>query len=161
MMTPTPDDVLIRNLSPADHEALVRIDARIVGRRREEFFRVKLRQAAADTGVVVSLVGEIDGHVVGFVLARVYYGEFGIAEPVAVLDVFGVHPDFRGRRVGAALVDQLRTNLIGLGIRRLQTEVAWDSPDLLTFFQHEGFLPAPRLCLDLNLRAVREDLAAP
>jgi len=160
-MTPTPDDVLIRNLSPADHEALVRIDARIVGRRREEFFRVKLRQAAADTGVVVSLVGEIDGHVVGFVLARVYYGEFGIAEPVAVLDVFGVHPDFRGRHVGAALVDQLRTNLIGLGISRLQTEVAWDSPDLLTFFQHEGFLPAPRLCLDLNLRAVREDLAAP
>ena len=133
---PPGDDLQIRNLRMGDHEAIVRIDARIVGRRREEFFRVKLRQAAADTGVAVSLVAEIDGLVAGFVLARVYYGEFGIAEPVAVLDVFGVHPDFRGRHVGAALVDQLRTNLLGLGISHLQTEVAWDSPDLITFFQH-------------------------
>ena len=97
------DDLLIRNLRPADQEALVRIDARIIGRRRDEFFRVKLRQAAADTGVAVSLVADLDGLVAGFVLARVYYGEFGMAEPAAVLDVFGVHPDFRGRHVGAAL----------------------------------------------------------
>jgi len=155
------DDLLIRNLQPADQEALVRIDARIIGRRRDEFFRVKLRQAAADTGVAVSLVADLDGLVAGFVLARVYYGEFGMAEPAAVLDVFGVHPDFRGRHVGAALLRQLRTNLAGLGIRRLQTEVGWDSPDLITFFHHEGFVPAPRLCLDLDLRATREDVALP
>jgi ribosomal protein S18 acetylase RimI-like enzyme len=154
-----PDDLVIRNLRPDDHDAVVRIDARIVGRRRDEFFRVKLRQAAADTGIAVSLVAELDGLVVGFVLARVYYGEFGMAEPAAVLDVFGVHPDFRGRHVGAGLLDQLRTNLVGLGIRRLQTEVAWDSPDLLTFFHHEGFVPAPRLCLDLDLRIPREEPA--
>ena len=156
----TPDDPMIRSLRADDQEALVRIDARIVGRRREEFFRVKLRQAFADTGVALSLVAELDGLVVGFVLARVYYGEFGIAEPVAVLDVFGVHPDFRGRHVGSALVGQLRTNLLGLGISHLQTEVAWDSPDLITFFQHEGFVPAARLCLDLDLRATRPDDAA-
>src|SRR5678815_1511216 len=144
-------DVVVRNLRPEDHDAIVRIDARIVGRRRDEFFRVKMRQAASDTGVAVSLVAEVDGLQTGFVLARVYYGEFGIAEPVAVLDVFGVHPDFRGRRVGAALLDQLRTNLVGLGIGRLQTEVGWDSPELITFFQHEGFTLAPRLCLDLDL----------
>jgi ribosomal protein S18 acetylase RimI-like enzyme len=158
MTTPMPStDVVIRNLRPDDQEAIVRIDARIVGRRRDEFFKVKMRQAAADTGVVVSLAAEVEGLVAGFVLARVYYGEFGLAEPVAVLDVFGVHPDFRGRRVGAALIDQLRTNLVGLGIGHLQTEVGWDSPDLITFFQHEGFTLAPRLCLDLDLRAVRED----
>jgi ribosomal protein S18 acetylase RimI-like enzyme len=150
-------DVVIRNLRPLDQEAIVRIDARIVGRRRDEFFKVKMRQAASDTGVAVSLAAEVDGLVAGFVLARVYYGEFGLAEPVAVLDVFGVHPDFRGRHVGAALLDQLRTNLLGLGIGHLQTEVGWDSPDLITFFQHEGFTLAPRLCLDLNLRAVRGD----
>ena len=151
------NDIVIRNLRPVDQEAIVRIDARIVGRRRDEFFKVKMRQAASDTGVAVSLAAEVDGLVVGFVLARVYYGEFGLAEPVAVLDVFGVHPDFRGRHVGGALLDQLRTNLLGLSIGHLQTEVGWDSPDLITFFQHEGFTLAPRLCLDLDLRAVRED----
>jgi ribosomal protein S18 acetylase RimI-like enzyme len=154
------EDVVLRALQPDDEEAVVRIDARNVGRRREEFFRAKLRQAFADTGVALSLGAEVDGALVGFLLARVYYGEFGMAEPAAVLDVFGVHPDFRGRHVGAALLDQLRTNLSGLGIATLQTEVAWSSPDLMTFFQHEGFVPAPRLCLDLDLRVPRPERAS-
>jgi GNAT superfamily N-acetyltransferase len=85
----------------------------------------------------------------------VYYGEFGVMEPAAVLDVIGVDPDYRGRRVAAALVDQLRTNLLGLGIPTLQTEVRWDSPDLIAFFEHEGFRIAQRVCLDLDLRATR------
>jgi ribosomal protein S18 acetylase RimI-like enzyme len=151
------DELLLRTLRPDDEAALVRIDALNVGRRREEFFRVKLRQALADTGVALSLAAELDGVVVGFMLARVYYGEFGVVEPVAVLDVFGVHPDFRGRHVGAALLDQLRTNLLGLGIGTLRTEVSWTSPDLISFFQHQGFVPAPRLCLDLDVRAMPVD----
>jgi GNAT superfamily N-acetyltransferase len=114
-----------------------------------------VKQAFADSGIAVSLVAELDDHVVGFALARVYYGEFGVVEPAAVLDVFGVHPDYRGRRVASALIDQLRTNLLGLGIPTLQTEVRWSSPDLISFFQHEGFTLAPRLCLDLDLGATR------
>ena len=78
-----------------------------------------------------------------------------MTERVAVLDVFGVHPDFRGRRVGAALLDQLRTNLLGVGVRTLQTVVAWDNAELVAFFRHQGFLPAPRLCLDLDLEKTR------
>jgi GNAT superfamily N-acetyltransferase len=152
---PARDAVLVRSLGPEDQDAVIAIDARIVGRRRDEFFRIKLRQAFSDTGIALSLAAELDGGVVGFLLARVYYGEFGITERVAVLDVLGVHPDFRGRHVGAALIDQLRTNLLGLGIRTLQTEVAWDDPPLLAFFQHEGFRPAARLCLDLDLERTR------
>ena len=46
-------------------------------------------------------------------------------------------------------------NLLGLGIPTLQTEVRWSSPELITFFQHEGFTLAPRLCLDLDLARTR------
>ena len=148
---PARDIVLVRNLRTVDLEALVAIDAAAAGRRREQFLALKVKQAFADTGIAVSLVAELDDHVVGFVLARVYYGEFGVVEPAAVLDVLGVHPDYRGRRVASALVDQLRTNLLGLGIPTLQTEVRWTNPELITFFQHEGFRLAPRLCLDLDL----------
>lgn len=149
------DQVLIRSARPTDLAALVSIDAAATGRRRERFLQLKLSQALADTGVAMSLVAEVDAHVVGFLLARVYYGEFGVLEPSAVMDVLGVHPDYRGRHVAAALLDQLRTNLLGLGISTLQTEVRWDSTDLLTFFQHEGFAIAPRLCLDLDLARTR------
>jgi GNAT superfamily N-acetyltransferase len=152
---PARDQVLIRNLRPDDIGAITSIDASSVGRRRDRFLALKIKQAFSDTGIAVSLAAEVDSHVVGFLLARLYYGEFGVVEPAAVLDVVGVHPDYRGRHVAAALIDQLRTNLLGLGITTLQTEVQWGNPDLVTFFQHEGFTLAPRLCLDLDLARTR------
>src|SRR6185436_16871169 len=91
----------VRGLKPADLEAVIALDARIVGRRREAFFRIKLQQNLQETGIKVSLAAEVDGIFTGFLLARVYYGEFGTPEPVAVLDTIDVHPDFRGRGVGS------------------------------------------------------------
>lgn len=149
------DRVAVRQLHPRDLEAVIRLDSKIVGRRRDEFFKVKLEQALADTGIQVSLAAESDGAFTGFCLCRVYYGEFGSMEKVAVLDTLGVHPDFRGKGIGRSILRQLRTNLLGLGIGHLQTEVEWNEPDLLAFFQHAGFLPAPRLSLDLDLATAR------
>ena len=149
------DTVQVRRLHPRDLEAVIRLDSKIVGRRRDEFFKVKLEQALADTGIQVSLAAESDGAFAGFCLCRVYYGEFGSLEKVAVLDTLGVHPDFSGKGVGRGILRQLRTNLLGLGISRLQTEVDWSEPELLAFFQHAGFLLAPRLSLDLDLEAAR------
>lgn len=151
--------LVVRNLRPSDLEAVIALDAKNVGRRREDYFRVKLQQNLAETGIKVSLAGEVDGAFAGFLLARVYYGEFGHSEPVAVLDTIDVHPAFRGRGVGRALLEQLRTNLFGLGVASLRTEVGWDELALIGFFQREGFRPAPRLCLELDLAARRPDRA--
>ena len=143
----------VRGLKPQDLEAVIVLDAKATGRRREEFYRMKLQQNLVESGIKVSLAGEHDGLFAGFLLARVHYGEFGILEPVAVLDTLVVHPDFRGRGIGHALVEQLRVNLFALGVRELRTEAGWDDMDLLRFFHREGFRPAPRLCLDLALHA--------
>jgi len=132
------EPVYVRRLRPADLGPVVALDAKIVGRRRDEYFRVKLDMAMKETGVEVSLAAELDGLFVGFLIARVFYGEFGRTEPAAVLEVLGVDPGFRGRGVARALVRQLRTNLLGLGVRRIQTEVHWRDQDLLGFFHHEG-----------------------
>jgi len=148
---------VVRQQRKKELDAEIALDAKADGQRREEYFKVKLKQALSDTGIQISLGAELDGIFVGFLLARVYYGEFGAPEPVAVLDTMGVHPDFRGRGVASDLIDQLRTNLLGLGIRTLQTEVSWQNPGLLAFFQHEGFQPAPRFCLDLDLQKTRRN----
>lgn len=150
----------VRNLRPRDLEAVIALDSRITGRRREEYFRGKLDQALKETGIQVSLAAEADGAFAGFLLSRVFYGEFGEMEAAAVLDTIGVHPAFRGRGVGRALLAQLRTNLLGLGIARLHTEVPWDNQDLVSFFHREGFVPAPRICLDLDLEGHRERAAS-
>ena len=149
--------ILVRNLRPSDLEAVIALDAKNTGRRREDYFRVKLQQNLQETGIKVSLAGEVDGAFAGFLLARVYYGEFGQTEPVAVLDTIDVHPAFRGRGLGSALLEQLRVNLAGLGVASLRTEVGWDDLTLIGFFQHEGFRPAARLCLDLDLTVPRPE----
>lgn len=150
-LDPLASNVVVRNLRPADLEAVIQLDAKNVGRRRDEFFKLKLKQALTDTGIRVSLAADLDGMFVGFLLAQVFYGEFGVTERVAVMDVIDVHPDFRGHHVARALLGQLRTNLLGLGIRVLRTEVGWESTDLLAFFRREGFVMAQRVCLDLDL----------
>lgn len=149
------EEIVVRRLRPDDLESVIALDARAIGRRREEYFGLKLKQALSDTGIQISLGAELETSFVGFLLARVYYGEFGSLEPVAVLDTMGVHPDFQRRGVGSALIDQLRTNLLGLGIPSLATEVSWNNPGMLVFFQREGFRPAARLCLDLDLEKTR------
>ncbi|MFQ5507025.1 MAG: GNAT family N-acetyltransferase [Planctomycetota bacterium] len=143
--------ILVRSLRPGDLENVIALDAKIVGRRREEYFKLKLEHALRETGIEISLAAEIEGVFAGILLARVFYGEFGILEQVAVLDTMGVHPEFEGRGIASAMLEQLVKNLGALGISRLQTEVAWDDQKLLSFFQHEGFKPAPRFCLDLDL----------
>ena len=47
----TDERVVVRGLNPEDMEHVVALDAKITGRRREEFFRVKLQQNLAETGI--------------------------------------------------------------------------------------------------------------
>lgn len=148
--------LMVRRLEAKDVEPAIAIDAKVTGRRRDGYLGPKLKEALSPSGIQVSLAVEIDGRLAGFLLAKVFYGEFGRTEPAAVLDTIGVHPDFASRGVAAALLDQLRVNLRGLSISRLETEVAWDSQSLLSFFHHEGFKPAPRLCLALDLLSPAE-----
>lgn len=149
------EDVVVRDLRSDDLEPIITIDARNIGRRRDEYLKLKLREGLAETGVRVSLAAEVDGCFCGFLLARVYYGEFGVMEPVAVLETIGVHPDFHRRGVGAALLRQLRMNLSVLRVATVRTEVNWRDGTLLDFFRHEGFGLSDRLCLDLDLEARR------
>jgi len=156
-ITPGEPGIVVRGLRPEDLEAVIALDAKNTGRRREEYFKLKLQQNLVESGIKISLAAELDGLFGGFLLARVYYGEFGTMEPAAVLDTIGVHPDFKNQGIGTAMLRQLRTNLKGLGVPSLQTEVHWDDGEVLAFFHSSGFRPAQRFCLDLDLEAATED----
>ncbi|HEY7411924.1 MAG TPA: GNAT family N-acetyltransferase [Vicinamibacteria bacterium] len=143
--------VIVRTLGAADAARLVRIDQAITGRNRTAWYDGKLRRALAGSDIVISLGAEKDGVLVGAVLGSLHYGEFGLPEPIAVLDTVLVDPEVRAQGVATALFDQLARNLGALGIRRLRTEVGWDEHDLNRFLGRRGFAPAPRLVLELAL----------
>lgn len=145
------DAVLIRSMREEDLEGVVSIDAAATGRRRPRYFELMLQRAVKLAGVQVSLVAELDRHVVGFLIGSLYYGEYGVLEPSASIDSIGVAPQYRGRHVGKALMRQLRMNLGALHIATLRTEVSWNEFELAAFFKDQGFAPSGRICLECRL----------
>ena len=135
----------VSTLAEGDLEAIVRIDRNLLGRERRDYMRRRLDEALGDTAVRISLAARCEDSVAGYAMARMDFGDFGRAEPVAVLDTLGVDPGFSRRGVGAALLSQLAANLAALGIERIETTVAHDGFDLLGFLYRAGFTRSPRL----------------
>jgi ribosomal protein S18 acetylase RimI-like enzyme len=129
------DRIPIRSMIAEDLAAIVGIDKQITGRGRQAYYKRKLAEAMEESAVRVSLVAEIDHKVAGFVMARVDFGEFGI------------DPSCGHKRVATALLSQLVTNLAGLRVERLRTEVGWNHFGLLSFLDRMGFRPHTRLAL--------------
>jgi GNAT superfamily N-acetyltransferase len=71
------------------------------------------------------------------VLGAVHYGEFGIPEPVAVLDTILVDPLHARRGIASAMLEELASNLSRLGVDRIRTEVPWNDP-LSRFLRTHG-----------------------
>ena len=87
------DRIPVRSMREDDLNSVVRIDAKLTGHDRRDYFTAKLQEVMSESGIRVSLVAEIDGLAVGFIMARVDFGEFGQTESAAVIDTIGVNPD--------------------------------------------------------------------
>lgn len=135
----------VHSLAPGDLAGIVRIDRRIVGRDRSAYIARLVDEALRDSAIRVSLAAHRDGALAGFVMAKVDFGDFGRAEPVAVIDTIGVDPDAAGAGIGTALLSQLFVNLEALHVERVETVVAWGNFALLRFFHRAGFGPSRRL----------------
>jgi len=141
------DRVPVRSMVEGDLAKIISIDADNSGSERAEYYSRKLHQSLHESGVRVSLAAELDGFVVGFIMARVDFGEFGHTSPEAVMDSIGVDPGFAGQGVGKALMSQLMANLAVLRVERLRTEIAWNDTGLIRYLDATGFSPAQRITL--------------
>ncbi len=62
------DSVIVRTMNEEDLGSVVTIDAAASGRRRPRYFELMLQRAVKLAGLQISLVAEMDGHVVGFLI---------------------------------------------------------------------------------------------
>jgi ribosomal protein S18 acetylase RimI-like enzyme len=138
----------VRLMRAADLDAVVRIDAEAAGRTRPRYFELMLQRALQSSGLQISLVAEVDGRVVGYLIGSLYYGEYGLTEPTASIEAIGVEPGMRRNRIAHDLFHQLRRNVGAIGATSIRTEVDWSHFSLLAFLQSEGFTPAARICLE-------------
>ena len=136
----------VRPMEPADLHEIARIDRAITGRERSGYIGRRLMETMSDSAIRVSLTARLDGAIVGFLMARVDWGDFGRIEPVAVVDTLGVDPEYATRRgVGRALLRQLFANLDALHVERVETVVSLHDLPLAGFFAGNGFSPSQQL----------------
>jgi GNAT superfamily N-acetyltransferase len=132
----------VRVMTVADVDVVTALDAKETKRNRKAYYADKIARCIREPRINTSLLAELDGAPVGFLIGRLLFGEFGIPATRAVLDTFGVHPGFRHQGVGRALMHQYRRNLQALRVEAIDTLVDWDRFGLLAFLKSMGFRPS-------------------
>lgn len=145
------DRVPVRAMVAEDLPQVVRIDRLITGRDRSAYLSGKADEALMESGIRISIIAEQDNRPVGYIMARLDFGEFGHTDSEAVIDTIGVDPAYTHHHVGSALLSQLFSNLAALNVEQIRTELEWDNFGLLAFLQHCGFRPSQRLALSRTI----------
>ncbi len=139
--------VLVRSMQDSDLQQIIRIDKKITANDRSPYYRLKQDEALHRTGIRVSLIAEMEGFVVGFIMVRVDYGDFGNTSSEAVMDALGVDPDYQNTGIGSELMTKLMTNLANLKVDKIRTEIDWNDTSLVAYLGTTGFVPAQALVL--------------
>ena len=143
-------NVEIRALKKEDLDAIVEIDEKVLGESRRVYWERRL-ELMNNKSSRISLVAEVEGEVVGFILGDVSGWEFGVPETIGWMDTIGVAPTYQKKGVATALAHELIKNLKAIGVRTIYTLVSWNDWDLLQFFHSMGFTRGDMSNLELKI----------
>ena len=132
------DTVNIREITLNDAEAIQNIRRAISEDDAEvNFVKIIEQQIYEDSGKS-SLVAQINGVVVGYMISTCLYAGFGIKKSAWIMAI-GVHPDFMGQGIGLKLARKICDVYKEKGVKHIYSSVVWDSTDVLSFFKKLGF----------------------
>jgi predicted N-acetyltransferase YhbS len=143
-------NIKIRLLKKDDLEAIVKIDEKILRENRRDYWERKL-ELMNNKSNQVSLVAEVEGNVVGFILGDVSGWEFGVPDTVGWIDTIGIDPVYQKQGLATALAQELIKKLKEVGVRAIYTLVSWNDWDLLQFFHAMGFTRGDMINLELKI----------
>ncbi|MDD5249503.1 MAG: GNAT family N-acetyltransferase [Rhodocyclaceae bacterium] len=146
------DERVMRVLKKDDLEAIVAIDATVSRQNRREYYERKISTITDPSrSINSSIVAEVNGKVVGFIMGDVYFGEFGIPETSATIDSLGVDPALQNKGLASELLDQFMMNMKAAGVNKVYTLVNWDDFALEKFFARHKFAPSKRINLEFQM----------
>jgi predicted N-acetyltransferase YhbS len=144
------EDVKIRPLEEQDLETIVEIDAKVLGEKRRDYWERKLERMY-NKSTQISLVAEVEGNVVGFILGEVSGWEFGVPDTIGWIDTIGVEPVYQKKGLATALAHELIKKLKTIKVKTIYTLVSWNDWDLLQFFHAVGFTRGDMINLELKI----------
>ena len=143
-------NVIVRPLSDTDIEDITRIDEKVGGVYRPDFWedRVAYYLRRDPESSRVAVLGDA---VIGFMLGDVRGGEFGLEERSGWIERFGVDPAHRGKGIARQLFDALAAHFRSTGAHSLRTFVDASQVDNAKFLVALGFGPSRLTALEMTL----------
>ena len=139
----------IRTMSKGDADAILEIDRKITGKKRKEFWLTRVAYGIA-RDPSASLVAEVDGKVVGFILCDLRGGGFGPNED-GWIEILGVHPDHQRKGIGRILCEEALKHFKDKGAKRVRVSFSWSAADVVSLLRSLDFERAECITLEKNL----------
>lgn len=141
---------VIRTMTTNDLERIVQIDTKVLGQSRPEYWEMKV-ELVEKRSPMGSLVAELDGEVVGFIIGDASGWEYGVPEHIGWIDTIGVDPAHQGKGIARMLFTEMIDALKKVGVDTIYTFVNWRDWSLLRFFNAMGFEKGDMINLELKL----------
>jgi ribosomal protein S18 acetylase RimI-like enzyme len=142
--------VAIRAVRRADLDDVVRLDARVTGLEKRDYWRTVYRRYAERAPERQFLVAERAGAVVGFVIGEVRDWEFGSPRCGWVFAI-DVAPEARLAGVGAQLLEAVCAGFRRAGARTVRTMLSRENTLILSFFRSQGMMAGPFIPLEMDI----------
>jgi GNAT superfamily N-acetyltransferase len=139
----------IRALTLGDTDAILAIDAAVTKQPMKTGDNDLWRLIAETT---TCFGAELDGKLVGFVLADIRPWEFGRRAHVGWIIALGVRPEAQGKGLGKMLGDRVLEQFQRLGVTHIQTIVSPETAELKPYFEALGFKESPARVLVRDLK---------
>jgi ribosomal protein S18 acetylase RimI-like enzyme len=143
--------ITTRMLKLEDLDAIAEIDHRVLGTNRPSYWRQKIEEMVNERPSK-SLVAELDGKVVGFIMGTVSGWEFGIPNTIGWIDTIGVDPEFQKRGIATFLFNAILEEFKKNGVENIYTLVKWEDWDLMCFFKAVGFTRGDIINLEYKIK---------
>lgn len=141
---------IIRAMTAMDLDRIAEIDKLVLGQSRPGYWELKL--ASADKrSPMSSLVAELEGKVIGFVIGDARGWEYSVAENIGWIDTIGVDPDYQRKGIAKMLMTEMINNLKKEGVEKIYTFVNWRDWNLLRFFDASGFRKGDMINLEMKV----------
>ncbi|MGF1671975.1 MAG: GNAT family N-acetyltransferase [Balneolaceae bacterium] len=140
----------IREVSAADVDAIIKIDAEISDAAKPQYWHDALEKYHSRKEDGFFLIAEQNEQVVGFIIGEIRAWEFG-SPPCGWVFVIGVKKEKRLSGIGTRMLDALCECFRQRGITRVRTMIARQDHELLAFFRSHGMLAGPYQQLEKNL----------
>jgi ribosomal protein S18 acetylase RimI-like enzyme len=97
----------------------------------------------------LSFIANFEGHLVGFILARVEYLGIPIKE-VCVIHALAVEPKYQAHGIGSLLMNELKSTCGSRKIPTMRAFVAEDDHKLMNYFERLGFKRSNIINMELH-----------